>query len=431
MSVAVSEIDRFLTQEEASAPSTWLPASVRAILAEDASLDRHAHPSHPPVDPQAAHVSTLQEVARPHWEPAKTPLHHDDVKDGIQELRLSSPIPSRKPMARVPEVSKSPEMTKCGLARPDSTYGSTDDPLPWTPRQQMEILNPKYKRVEKVVIAFGLILAAIFGCALTTGGPINDTDWVSPASEQKLTQVSGFGCGSFLCPHSGSCVMEARACPEGNPFMRRSGIYHELVNCAGPGVCDCKSNPDAEHMCKKGIVGFSALNNWGTKAGAGCGGFLCPGSGVCRRAPTDCEEGSPFVREGSIYTREAVAAKAKVQAQRKAADKLRSKAVAAKLEEEQKAKLRARAEGGSAKLKGKGSEELAASPLLQEAATPLRSSKPAAAHEAAGGHGDADRKQAEAKEVERQEKALAASIQKSNSALAQAIYQHEHDGAGR
>jgi len=287
MNISIAHIDQYLSEPEAQRPTLWLPPSVRAALEGGASDPQteaaEMYPALPVADGRHSGMHSTPPAFASLTHPEMAPATHGRTQGPSTDI----------PADRLPEQKT-------------HSYGTGHND-----RMALEILGPRYKRIEKVTMTFGIACAMVFMCAFYQSNPAQSK---SKGGTQQLAQVEGFGCGDFLCPHSGSCVMYASSCPEGDPFLSPAGIYRELVDCDGSGICNCKKSPQAQHLCTRGIVEFAALSAWGSEPNSGCDAFLCPDSGKCVRQPHSCSEGSPFDRSHSLYLREALKAKAKLPA---------------------------------------------------------------------------------------------------------------------
>jgi len=288
-------------------------------------------------------------------------------------------------------------------------------------------LPAKYKRIERVALTIGVVCTMVFVVSLSgqsVTGSSSASSTLAGRGQHKQAKL-GAGCDAFLCPTSGHCAVSASKCPEGNPFLKANSLYRALI--------DCK---DTEHLCnhaagaaqtsvfftdKKVATALAAEGSINGKFKK-CDGFLCPRTGSCHIVPANCTEGDPFDKHTSLYWKDALAAKVRLHASPIAnagAKESQSDALLPSTGKIQGAhgatnSLGARAvhrwasdNGGSAVVKGlfKGH-----SSKSTEAAIVAASALP---------------KKLSAKQLEQQEvKSEAASLEKSDAAIAASIFDH-------
>ena len=299
-------------------------------------------------------------------------------------------------------------------------------------------LPAKYKRIERVALTIGVVCTMVFVVSLSgqsVMGSSSASSTLAGRGQHKQAKL-GAGCDAFLCPTSGHCAVSASKCPEGNPFLKANSLYRALI--------DCKNT---EHLCnhaagaatttvfftdKKVATALAAEGSINGKFKK-CDGFLCPRTGSCHIAPANCTEGDPFDKHTSLYWKDALAAKArlhaspiasagakelqsdalspstgKIQGAHGATNSLGARAVHRSLHRAVKAAPKgASYNGGNAVVKGLVKRHSSKS---TEAAIVAASALP---------------KKLSAKQLEQQEvKSEAASLEKSDAAIAASIFDH-------
>ena len=381
--VSVEDIDRLLTSDvEISRSTLWVPKGV-SECSRDGDTAAHA----------SGHAHT-----RGIWQGEARPINAAIGRHGASGSVMDN-RPARPDAPVCFEMGPPGERGELPPAQP--SYGAVHELGPVE-----GALPPKYKRIEKVALTIGVVCTMIF-CVSLSGRSSTESSGTSSTlagrGQNKLSKLSA-GCGAFLCPTSGQCVAAAGKCPEGNPFLKDGSIYRALAACS-----------DEKHLCNHAAgaaagasVSFAdhevimTLKSEGRIKGKfkACDGFLCPMSGACKIAPANCTEGDPFAKHSSLYWKDLIAAK--VTLLHLAAPDAKRTPATSTTHKSASASASAQQAGGAA------------------AERSLHASRKAGGIAAA-----AHAKKLSAKEMERKEVASeAASLEKSDAAIAASIYDH-------
>lgn len=393
--ISVEDIDHLLTSDaDISRSSLWIPQSVRAPAEDARGGAAHARMQ------GESHAGGIQAALGRHGAP------------GFAASGSDAPIAF--------EMGPPGEQGQLPPAAP--SYGAVHVPAPGEGS-----LPAKYKRIERVALTIGVVCTMVFVVSLSGQGVTGSSSASSTLAgrgQHKLTTLNA-GCVTFLCPTSGVCSPSASKCPEGNPFLLLASAYRALVDCS-----------DKTHLCNhaagaaaKTGVSFTddrvatALAAEGSINGKfkACDGFLCPMSGSCQIMPSNCTEGDPFANHASLYWKNALAAKtALFHAPPAASIGAKGEGAAAA----ESARKRGAAEATPHTIAAKGGK-VAADKGGSAAVKGLFKGHSAKATEAAIVAASALPKKPSAKQLEQQEvKSEAASLEKSDAAIAASIFDH-------